>query len=241
MEYLVHTPIEKVSNFVSREVPDPRSREERMEESLEATKSYLAANDLSDVYVDVCRYNPAAQWRRLRQNPDVHPLWKYSLGTVYWSIETVIPARVFRYTYYNPFTKTLAVNSVWREWNIYEAARAKDFLGVRYPGSYIAAQHIPFVPLYQEVNVSKDAISYARARHDSDLERELHPFAYGEIFGSTVEEAAFIIPGLSGLPFFMSPVIWGGSFATGFGLGSARVELEQSGARSQSSEDTLIH
>ena len=226
MEYLIHTPIEKAEAMISRNPPDCRSRKERMRASLAVTKQYLMMNDLSDVYVDVRRYSPAKQWKRLRQNQEIHPAWKYTLGTIYWCIETVVPARAFRYSYYNPFTKTLAVNSVWREWNIYEAARAKDFLGVPHCGCYIAAQNIPFVPLFQEVQVSNDALSYARAQRDEDLEHELYPFAYGEIFGCTVEEAAFITPGLSGLPYFVSPLIWGGSFATGYSIGTLRSKRE---------------
>ncbi len=65
-------------------------------------------------------------------------------------------------------------------------------------------------------------MTYARSIHDRELELELYPYAYGEIFGSAVSEAAVVIPGLSGLPFYSSPVIWGSSFATGFGMGRLR-------------------
>ena len=37
-----------------------------------------------------------------------------------------------------------------------------------------------------------------------------------------------VVPGLSGLPFYSSPFIWGSSFVTGFGLGNlqkSRLEL----------------
>ena len=231
IEALIFAPLERLSSLFGPDGDDLRSRDERMNESLETTLAYLTKNDLHDVFVDVRRYNPRLQWARLRQNKRMHPVWKYSAGVAAWTVETIIPARVFRYTYYNPFTNTLAVNSVWKEWNIYEAARAKDYLGAHFPGAYATAQHIPFVPIYQEIRVGSDAITYARFEQDPDLERSLYPFAYGEVFGATVEEAAFLVPGLSGLPLFTSPLIWGSSFTAGYGIGSAKANMRKASSK----------
>jgi hypothetical protein len=115
---------------------------------------------------------------------------------------------------------------VWREWNIYEAARAKDYLGVRDPGVYATMQLIPFVPVYQEARVASDAITYSKVQGDRELELAMYPFAYGEVFGVTIEEAAFLIPGLSGVPLLVSPAIWGSGFATGIGLGTAKAGVD---------------
>ena len=104
-------------------------------------------------------------------------------GSVYWAVETVIPARAFRYSYYNPFTNTLALNSIWHEWNIYEAARAKDFLGARDPGLFAVFLHVPFAPIYREIRVGTDSLTYARSKGDLELELALYPFAYGDQCG----------------------------------------------------------
>ena len=147
VEKTLFRPIEALSNSLGMGEKEIGSREIRMRESLDTTLECLRQNDLGDVYVDVRRYNPAAQWTRLRQNKKVNPVWKYTAGTLTWATESILPPRVFRYSYYNAYTNTLAMNSVWREWNVSEAARAKDFLGSRYPGTYAVAQHIPFVPI----------------------------------------------------------------------------------------------
>ena len=150
-------------------------------------------------------------------------------GSVYWAVETVIPARAFRYSYYNPFTNTLALNSIWHEWNIYEAARAKDFLGARDPGLYAVILHVPFAPIYQEIRVGTDSLTYARSKGDLELELALYPFVYGEVFGGTVEEAAFLVPGLSSLHEAAGPLIWASCFATGYAIGTAITESEYVG------------
>lgn len=221
MEVALHTPIEAVLEPVGLGNPDKRPRDVQMANTLDGTMTYLAENRLDDVIIDVRRCSPLTQWRRLRANRNIAPIWKYSVGTIYWGIETILPARLFRYSYYNPFTNTLAINSIWHEWNIYEAAKAKDFLGSRDAGAYATFLHIPFAPIYQEIRVGTDALTYARATGDRDLELKLYPFVYGEVFGGTVEEAAFLIPGLSSLHTAAGPLIWAGSFATGYAIGTA--------------------
>lgn len=242
LEKALFRPVDGIVNALGAGHADHRLREERMQESLATTLDYLGKNNLNEVYIDIRRYNPRAQWRRLRENNKVHPFWKYTAGSVTWAAESILPPRLFRYSYYNAYTNTLAMNSVWREWNISEAARAKDFLGARFPGTYAVAQHIPFVPIYQEVRIGTDALTYARAIGDRELELELYPYAYGEIFGSAVTEAAIVVPGLSGLPFYSSPLIWGSSFATGFGLGhlqKSRLELAEQFDQSGGTHDLI--
>ena len=83
---------------------------------------------------------------------------------------------------------------------------------------------MPFAPIYQEIRVGTDSLTYARSKGDVELELALYPFVYGEVFGGTVEEAAFLVPGLSSLHETAGPLIWASCFATGYAIGTAITE-----------------
>ncbi len=191
--------------------------------------SYLSQNDLSDVHIAWRDYDPSDQWRRLWNNDEIHPLWKYTDGTMRVIASTILPERVFRLDRYNPHTKTLYVNSTDPTRAIYAAATAKDFLGHPFPGLYAVSRYVPIVPAFQHGRIAQDAILYAHSQDDWELERRMYPTAYARVGGSLLSEVYGIAPGTSGMPFFVGPVmsLTGRLFGRGVGKWQANKRQQQ--------------
>src|SRR5262249_30584448 len=77
----------------------------------DAIGTYLAKNDLESVKVRLNQYAPGDDWRRLVANKSVGWGWRYSLGTLSWLGETILPGRVIGGDHYNPFTNTVHIYS----------------------------------------------------------------------------------------------------------------------------------
>lgn len=189
------------SNWTKQDLPKQR------EQAASQAIAYLSQNDLADVHVAWREYDPADQWRRLRNNEDIHPIWKYTDGSIRVIASSILPERVFRSDRYNPHTKTLHLNSADASRAVYAAATAKDFLGHPWPGLYAASRYIPIVPAYQHSRIAQDAISYAQSQDDWELERRMYPTAYSRVGGSLLSEVYGVAPGTSGMPFFVGPVM----------------------------------
>jgi hypothetical protein len=207
LEDQLYAPIDALRARLSRSNGTRQTLAEQREIAASQAISYLSQNDLWDVHIAWREYDPSDQWRRLWNNQDIHPIWKYTDGSMRIIASTILPERVFRLDRYNPHTKTLYLNSADSSRAVYAAATAKDFLGHPWPGLYAVSRYVPIVPAYQHGRISQDAITYAQNQDDWDLERRMYPTAYSRVGGSLLSEVYGIAPGTSGMPFFIGPVM----------------------------------
>jgi hypothetical protein len=147
----------------------------------EQLKSYLERNDLTDVSVFVNHYDPAGQWRRLRENSRVAAGWRYTLGTISMIGYTILPGRVFGGDSYNPYTNSLLLNSDVPALVLYEAAFAKDIHGRKLPGCYAAANELPGLSFWRRSRAASDVVGYAREQKDWETERQAYHVLYPHI------------------------------------------------------------
>ena len=176
-------------------------------QAVQTATDYLDNNGLKGVYVDVREYNPREQWNRLRNNTRIAPFWKYTGGTLYHVGYCILPGRAFGMDSYNGFTNTLSVNSTSPANSILNAGYVKKLYDQQYPGTYIASNWLPIMPLVRDSYVFSDVLTYARVQENWPLEKELLPHAYGKLGGDTVSQATSLIPGFAYLPFYFSPIL----------------------------------
>jgi hypothetical protein len=193
------------------------SRREISPETATQLATYLEKNDLGDVHLSVNRYDPSGEWRRLRTNTRIGPVWRYTAGALSVAGYAVLPGRVFGTNRYNPFTDTLSVNSDKPVELLKEAAEAKDVRSQRLPGTYAAMTSVPGLAVVREVRSANDVLSYARAEGDWDTEkagyRELYPRVWTNgTFGTGPLVTA-------GLAWWAGPAIGLGGAVVGGGIG----------------------
>ncbi len=210
-ESLLHRPTKTLHQWrkelANRRILPSRTNEETtQQEALLAAIAYLEENDLHQVIVEAHHYDPMEQWKRLHANNDIHPLWKYTDGAARICTYTVFPARVFRLDSFNPYTRTLSINSDKPASAIYEAAKAKHFAQTPWPGAYAATRYIPFAPLGQQVVVSKDALHYAQTREDRELSNAMMVHTYSTLAGSAFLGGSTLVPQINEIPFAAAPV-----------------------------------
>lgn len=173
-----------------------------------AIADYLKKNELTTVKVRLNQYAPRDDWRRLVANKSVGWGWRYSLGTLSWLGETLVPGRLVGGDHYNPFTNTVHIYSDVPAVAIHEAGHAKDFAQRRFKGTYAAAYLLPVVPLWHEAIATNDALGYLRAEGDLSDEqaayRVLYP-AYGTYAGNAISS---VVPAI-GTPLYLAGVASG--------------------------------
>lgn len=154
-----------------------------------AIGEYLAVNDLHTVKVRLNQYAPGDDWRRLVANKSVGWGWRYTVGTLTWLGETIVPGRLVGGDHYNPFTNTIHLYSDVPAVAVHEGGHAKDFAGRKYKGTYAVAYAIPGVPLWHEAIATNDALGYMQTFSDAPVEQEgyrvLYP-AYGTYVGDAI-------------------------------------------------------
>lgn len=148
------------------------------ESTREHLLEYLRKQNITDVYVRVNQYDPAGEWRRLRENTRIAPGWKYTVGLLPLTAYALIPGRIFGGDLYNPFTNSLSINSDIASVALHEAAYAKDVRGRRLPGTYAAVNELPFVALWRHANGIQDVIEYAQSEGDWETECETYRVVY---------------------------------------------------------------
>lgn len=221
VEAVVRAPIRGVRKLLRKEGPAPEQVESDRRESVYLSAAFLQQHDLSDVYIDVRRYEPGEQWQRLVDNDRVSPFWKYSGGTLNWLGYVMLPARAFHQDGYDPFTNTLSLNSADPVEALYEASSAKEYREHRYLGTYAMAQRLPLIPLFHCCQTGRNALDYARERQDSALEAELYPRACAEFGATSLGEAFALTPVASTAPFYVAPLLSIGGSAAGSMTGQA--------------------
>ena len=188
--------------------------------AVQTATDYLDDNGLTGVNVDVRDYNPREQWNRLRSNTRIAPFWKYTGGTLYHVGYCILPGRAFGMDSYNGFTNTLSINSTSPANSILHAGYVKKIYDQRYPGTYIAANWLPIVPLFRDSSVSNDVLTYARIKGNWPLEKDLLPRTYAKLGGDAVAQATSLIPGVAYLPFYFTPALSAAGSAAGNAAGT---------------------
>jgi len=190
------------------------------EQTLEIARQYLVKNELQDVYIDVRRYDPKAQWERTKANPRISPVWKYTGGVLHVATYTIFPGRVFHSDFYNPFSDTLSINSSRPSSSLYQASLAKDYRSNRWLGTYAMLQIAPIFPIAHHTKATSDVLTYARVHDLWELEKQLYGTGYANIGASAVSDAFGFVPQSAGLPFFTAPIAFMAAGAVGKVTGS---------------------
>jgi hypothetical protein len=146
-------------------------------ETVDAMKTYIAENNLSNVQVLVNGYYPGNQWKRLFKNKTVGGGWRFTLGI--WSVigYTVLPGRFFGGDAYNPFTNTIYLYSDEPAIALHEAGHSKDFGRRKLKGTHAAIYQLPLASLYYEAKATGDAVGYLRCR-DTEGEKDAYKILY---------------------------------------------------------------
>lgn len=226
--------------FPSKDSETQISPEERQMLAVQAASEYLDDNGLRGVNIDVREYNPRQQWHRLQDNERIAPFWKYTGGTLHHIGYCLLPGRAFGRDSYNPYTNTLSINSTLPEQTVFHSGYVKKLYDQRYPGTFVAVNWLPVVPLFRDASVSSDVLSYARAKKDWELERNLYPQVYGRMGGDIVSQATSLIPGFAYLPFYTRPLLSGAGSIAGRATGEVVAEQKEKQITARANDSNLL-
>ena len=230
MERIVNYPQEAIKKVAPKSPVSGATSQD----ALLAAVAYLEDNDLHEVIVEAHHYDPEEQWKRLRANPSIHPGWKYTDGLARVWAYTCFPPRLYRMDTYNPYTKTLSINSSNPASAIYEAAKAKNAMQVTWPGAYAAMRYVPLAPLGQQAMVTQDALGYVRENADPDIEKGMVAYTMSNMTGAAFLGGATIAPQLNDVPLVSVPA----SRIVGNATGNVAGRLIASSKRLQRREET---
>ena len=213
--------------FPSKDLFEQLPIDERRQVSVAVASKYLDDNGLKGVFIDVFEYDPRQQWQRLVDNNRVSPVWKYTLGSVYHLGYSILPGRAFGYDRYNPFTNTLSINSARPSNTLFTAGYVKKIYDQRYPGTYVAANLLPIMPLIRDTSIANDVLTYSHVQQEWRLKQELYPLVYGRLGGDVVSQATSLFPSMAYMPFYMSPLLTRAGRVTGRVTGTAIADREE--------------
>lgn len=156
----------------------------------DAVADYVERNGMNDICIRVNQYAPWDEWRRLHENVEVGPGWRYTVGACSVLGYTLFPGRIFGHDKYNPYTNSLYVYSDIPALGIQAAAYAKDLRTRSHPGTYAFVNELPVASMWHQTLATQDAIDYVAATGDRQAREEslviLYPH-YGLMAGGTVE------------------------------------------------------
>ena len=125
-----------------------------------ALSNYLIENQLQDVLVRSNQYDPIGEWRRMKNNDDIRPVWRATIGNYNLLKYTLLPGRLTGGDWYNPYSNTINLYSDIPSLAVSEAAYAYDIRTRLNPGAYAAAKEIPFVGLAHGTTATKNTLAY---------------------------------------------------------------------------------
>lgn len=238
LEEIVQWPRESIRKLSGRPVLTPEAEEAQRAEAVVQAEEYLLANGLDELFIDVRTYEPREQWQRLRANERLHPLVRYTGGSLSWLRYTLLPRTVFRSDHYDPFTNTLSLNSSDPARAILESARAKEFQRERWigRGGYALLQWLPLVPVLHESRAANDALTYSEHHLKGRWQEELYPLAYARVGSTAVSEALSVVSLSPGAPLLTRPLLIGSGNLTGRSIGRL-VSQEQPAAADSEAKD----
>lgn len=158
-------------------------------ETVASLTDYLQRNELSDVCIRVNQYDPADEWRRLRENQEIGAGWRYTAGVVHLAGYALLPGRILGGDRYNPYTNSVYLFSDVPSLAMQSAAYSKDVHHRDYPGTYAAVNDLPVLSLWHETIATQDALQYVAetgtADEQAESKRVLYPY-YGLRVGGAV-------------------------------------------------------
>jgi len=179
---------------------------------------YLEINNLYHTRVRLNQYHPREDWRRLISNRNVHPLLRFTFGTLSVLGETLFPGRIFGGDHYNPYTDTIHLYSDIPAIALHEGGHAKDFARRQYKGLYAFGYTLPILPLYYEKVATADVFDYYQKHGTPEQHaaaaRILYP-AYATYVGGI---------GSRGFPRYSLPIYYGSVLA---GHAAGRYEAQR--------------
>jgi len=212
------------------------------EETCEILTDYMQENNITDVPVLVNQYDPLGEWKRLHENDQIAPAWKYTAGTFTLINYTIMPGRVFGRDDYNPFTNSLYLNSGRLSDCLHAAAYAKDVHNRDAPGAYAAVNTLPLVTLWKTTHAVNDVVSYAQARDNWQLESGVYRDQFPQAVVKTMVPAGFFLTPVANVALAVS----GG--AVGYAVGrtveqqrlAERRTAEEAALREETSGKSLV-
>ena len=225
--------MQKVAELPSRLMLGGRLKPDHIptDETREILTDYIQENELADVPVFVNDYSPLGEWKRLRENDRIAPIWKYTAGTVSLVNYTIMPGRVFGRDDYNPFTNSLYFNSGRLTDSLHAAAYAKDIHQREAPGPYATVNSLPLLSLWKTTRAVDDIVYYAQARDNWQLESGVYRDQFPQVAVETMVPAAFFMSPIGNLALAIS----GG--AVGYAVGRS-VEQQRIAERSAEGDET---
>ncbi len=212
--------INRIRVWWGRPIPTPEQVQANRAQAMGTACVYLQQQGLDDVYVETQTYQPGQQWQRLKENQRIHPVWKYTGGSLSVLSSTIFPPRLFRRDSYNPFTNTLSLNSQNSASSLSAAADVRLSVAARYPGVRAMAGWVPIVPVKQSIDNANEILSFTQAEGDFQFQRQLYPFAYRLVGRRIVLEAIPFTLGGQSLPFYATPALGVAGGAIGAGVGN---------------------
>lgn len=160
----------------------------------EQTAAYLEQHGQTDVIVLVNDHDPAADWRRLRENHSVSPIARYSLGAFDWTARVLLPPRVWGYSHFDPFSNSLYLGSDSVPMAMYQAAFAARAARAKNPAAVSAVGSLPLLGIWHQRRCTQDLVAYAQDKNDWGLERDVYEVVYPEIGAEHAGPARYLIP-----------------------------------------------
>jgi hypothetical protein len=241
IENAIRAPGRKLVKWFGKEKKDEPNYDQKLDDATHYAVQYLNDHGIENIYIDVRRYEPGEQWRRLRANDGINPLFKYTDGSLSVLVSTIFPARVFHSDKYNPYTNTLSINSSDRADAIHQAASAKQFAASRFPGIKAFSQGLPIIPVIHESRVASDVLSYTRAMDDWEFEKQLYPKSYAHIGGGLVSQSYGLTAAASADSFLVGPALSLAGGGVGYGVGLIVVsKREKENAQTQTASDVEL-
>jgi len=202
-------------------LPWRRARVPISESTLNLMADYIAKNDLQRVHLEFRTETSAGDWQRLKSNKMIHPIFRYSAGTV-GLVETTLARTAFwGKNRYSPFTDTLHVNSDDPVGILSELANAKVLRDQKHPGTYAFISKTPVLSAWNNSQKTSEMIAYARSKNDWDLEKSTYRKMYPGMFGGTsVVAAAFV-------PFYAAPLLDLGVAGAGLAIAEWQISIRE--------------
>lgn len=240
LEKFVQWPRESIRKLSGRPALGGDAFLARRSEAVSLAEEYLLANGVEELFIDVRTYDPQEQWQRLRANESLHPLVRYTGGSLSWLRYTLLPRTVFRSDHYDPFTNTLSLNSDDPARAVLESARAKEFQRERWigRGGYAILQWLPLVPLVHETRAASDALTYSEHHLEGRWQDELYPLAYARVGSTAVSEALSVVSLSPGAPLLTRPLLIGSGNLTGRSLGRLVSQEQPKDTDSEAKDET---
>lgn len=212
--------VEHVVKFPGRLLRLGKEEEAPSQATVGRTVGYLEEHGVTDVKIAVHDYDPSGEWRRLRENRSMSAGWKYTFGTGAWLSDTIFPRRVWGGDRYNPYTRTLHLNSNELALTLHEAAYAKILKAGGAPGFQASTGNLPLASFWKEWKNTSEVVRYAKAQHDWEIEQQAYRRLYPRV-GSEMATTALPLTPISSP--FVKPIFGLGGSLAGYAAGR-RVE-----------------